>query len=123
MAPQNEQQQQSSSQHRLYLLDALYCEEERLEEGEESECENSNVTNETTNPTTFLLEQDLFWEDEELVSLFSKEKEPHLLINTSNFDIDSSLVLARKEGVEWMLKVDAFYYGFSALTAVLLCIN
>ncbi|KAF9613016.1 hypothetical protein IFM89_004870 [Coptis chinensis] len=118
MAPQNKQQQQSSSKHRLYLLDALYCEEERLEEGEESECENSNVTNETTNPTTFLLEQDLFWEDEEVVSLFSKEKEPHLLINTSNFDIDSSLVLARKEAVEWMLKVDT-HYGFSALTAVL----
>ncbi|KAF9618744.1 hypothetical protein IFM89_002439 [Coptis chinensis] len=120
MAPQkaNNNNNNHQAKHHLYLLDALSCEEERLEEGEESECENSNVTNETTNPTTFLLEQDLFWEDEELVSLFSKEKEPHLLINTSNFDIDSSLVLARKEDVEWMLKVDA-HYGFSALTAVL----
>ncbi|KAL5707451.1 cyclin protein [Ranunculus cassubicifolius] len=64
---------------------------------------------------TSLLEQDLFWEDEELISLFTKELEmEHLQLPKDS----SSLSVARQEAVEWMLKVDA-HYGFSPLTAVL----
>lgn len=119
------------------VLDALYCdedkwedeEEQEAEEGELSSVEESDVT--TTNNDTpcllfplLLLDQDLFWEDEELNSLFSKEKnEQQTYYNNHNNnhvdDLDDSpLRVARGEAVEWMLKVNA-HYGFSALTATL----
>ncbi|CAK9136457.1 unnamed protein product [Ilex paraguariensis] len=63
-----------------------------------------------------LLEQDLFWEDEELLSLFSKEQQAHLCFD--NVEADSSLLLARREAVDWMLNVNA-HHGFSTLTAIL----
>ncbi|GFS35223.1 similar to CYCLIN D3;2 [Actinidia rufa] len=72
------------------LLDALYCEEEHWEE-------------------------DLFWEEEELTSLLSKEQQNHLY---NHLETNPSLDFARREAIEWVLKVNA-YYSFSALTAVL----
>ncbi|PIA27132.1 hypothetical protein AQUCO_08300073v1 [Aquilegia coerulea] len=102
------------------LFDTLYCEEEHFEEEEVIDVEEDVKEK---NPLFFLLEQDLFWENEQLISLFSKEQqqqqpEHHLLLKKNNLCIDLSLVLARKEAVQWMLKVVA-HYGFSALTGVL----
>ncbi|XP_009769846.1 cyclin-D3-2-like [Nicotiana sylvestris] len=121
----NEQQELSQS----FLLDALYCEEEEEKWGDLVDDEtiitplSSEVTTTTTTTTKpnsllplLLLEQDLFWEDEELLSLFSKEKETHCWFNS--FQDDSLLCSARVDSVEWILKVNG-YYGFSALTAVL----
>lgn len=121
--------------HSFLLDDALYCEEEEQWDDDEQESEeererfhmSSSITNnDGTNPSLFplvLLEQhDLFWEDEELLSLFSKEKEMkinhHLDLENKDPDQYYSLCLARKEAVEWILKVNA-YYGFTALTAIL----
>ncbi|KAA8545833.1 hypothetical protein F0562_020716 [Nyssa sinensis] len=111
-------------QNQSFLLDALYChEEEQWEEeeevGEES-LEEERETDNRTNPSLLpllLLEQDLFWEDEELLSLFSKEQQTHLY-NFGYVETDSSLSAARREAVEWLLKVNA-HYGFTALTAIL----
>lgn len=111
------------------LLDALYCEEEQWDEEEEAGEEerdgisNSISNNGRTNPSLFpllSLEHDLFWEDEELLSLFSKEKEMKVHLDLESRDPDQyyALRLARKEAVEWILKVHAFY-GFTALTAIL----
>ncbi|KAA8537792.1 hypothetical protein F0562_027628 [Nyssa sinensis] len=103
------------------ILDALYCEEEHWEEGEsenyfvEEEEEESYYSNSINIKPPFLLEQDLFWEDEELSSLFSKEQQNHLY---NVLETNPSLVDARREAVEWMLKVHA-HYSFSALTAVI----
>lgn len=64
--------------------------------------------------------QDFFWEDEELVSLFTKEQQqlqtpPY----TFYFDqTDPSLLLARKDAVDWILKVKS-HFGFTHLTAIL----
>nr|GMD84279.1 cyclin-D3-1-like [Ipomoea batatas] len=109
-----------------FLLDALYCEEERWgEEMEEAfdETEDSETTTLTTTNETplllvplLLLEQDMFWEDEELLSLFSKEKNTHFL--SENLQTDPSLSLERTEAVHWILKVTS-HYGFSALTPIL----
>lgn len=116
------QQQQQQENHPSFLLDALYCEEE-ADAGEVFEEESSCVgCNNGGNPSFFpllLLEQDLFWEDGELLSLFAKETEqqPCCL----NVGTDESLAMARREAVEWTLKVDA-RFGFTTLTAVL-CIN
>ncbi|XP_027105992.1 cyclin-D3-3-like [Coffea arabica] len=128
-----------------FSLDALYCEEEKWgdveQEGEEDEgvldvCEsntnailkNNNNNGTATNcPSSLfppplhlpLLEQDLFWEDEELLSLFSKEKETQHLASSGNANAkDPVFSAARREAVEWILKVNA-YYGFSTLTAIL----
>ncbi|KAJ1397346.1 Cyclin-like [Sesbania bispinosa] len=112
------------------VLDALYCDEGKWEE-EEEEGDLSEASDVTTNniddgvhqDTTssslsplLLLEQDLFWEDEELNSLFSKEKIQQQTYHDLN--LDPSLSQPRHEAVEWMLKVNA-HYGFSALTATL----
>lgn len=111
-----------------FLLDALYCEEERWGEEEMEEAFDETEDSETTTLTTttnetplllvplLLLEQDMFWEDEELLSLFSKEKHTHFL--SENLQTDPSLSLARTEAVHWILKVTS-HYGFSALTPIL----
>ncbi|KAJ9159503.1 hypothetical protein P3X46_025009 [Hevea brasiliensis] len=126
MAIQHHDEQQSSS----FLLDsALYCEEERWEEeGAEELCQNESLhvicdkngtrKNPSSFPLSSLLEQDLFWEDGELLSLFSKEEEQQSQVNVSNVETDSCLSIARQKAVEWMLKVNA-HYGFSTLTAIL----
>ncbi|XP_057505398.1 cyclin-D3-1-like isoform X2 [Actinidia eriantha] len=87
------------------LLDALYCEEEHWEEvredyfGEE-ERESYYIDDITPNPLP-LLEQDLFWEEEELASLLSKEQ-PNPSYNY--FETNPSLDFARREAIEWVLK-------------------
>ncbi|XP_022752090.1 cyclin-D3-3-like [Durio zibethinus] len=101
------------------ILDGLYCEEEDL--GEYSFEENgSEICGETLKKETilpsFFIEHDLFCEDDELLSLMSREKETHLCYIDVNSD--ESLVLARKEALEWIFKVKA-HYGFNALTIVL----
>ncbi|XP_010270923.1 PREDICTED: cyclin-D3-1-like [Nelumbo nucifera] len=127
MAQQQQQQQQQQHQQQsnpLSLLDALYCEENGWEEEEErataDEEKGENSENNTANPSLFplfLLEQDLFWEDEELLSLFTKEQQNHHFIR--NLDIgDPSVGSARREAVNWILRVNS-HYAFSALTGVL----
>lgn len=75
---------------------------------------NKNKKDPINNPLFNLLEQDFFWEDEELISLFSKEKQTHLCFD----HFDPFLVMARKEAVDWIVKVKE-HHGFSVLTAVL----
>ncbi|XP_022745875.1 cyclin-D3-1-like [Durio zibethinus] len=133
MAIQQHEQQYSQQQQEQnqpsFLLDALYCEEEKWEEDEngvggvlqEGSSRGCNING--RNPSLFpllLLEQDLFWDDEELLSLFSKEKQQQAArhLNPNNVETDESLAVARREAVEWMLKVNA-RYGFTTLTAIL----
>ncbi|XP_073022939.1 cyclin-D3-3-like [Primulina eburnea] len=105
-------------------FDSLYCEEEKwleFEEEQESEVILNKNCPDPKNPSFFplfhALEQDSFWGDEELESLFCKEKES--FTKSDNIvDTVCSLSLARKESVEWILRVNACY-GFSATTAVL----
>ncbi|KAF8406276.1 hypothetical protein HHK36_008361 [Tetracentron sinense] len=114
--------QQTHQPNPLFLLDALYCQEEHWEEEEgkdlenKYESDNSRRTNPSPDLPLLLFEQDLFWEDEELLSLFSNEHQTHP--NYKNLDTDTSLAALRREAVEWMLRINA-HYAFSALTAVL----
>ncbi|MBA0682965.1 hypothetical protein Goari_024649 [Gossypium aridum] len=106
------QQHEQEETYPSFLLDGLYCEEDEvLEEGSSlSGCNNVG-------------DIDLFWEDEELVSLFSKEMEL-VLLGPENVESKDDEFLTtvhrevRREAVEWMLKVNA-HYGFTTLTAVL----
>ena len=93
MALQEEETQQIQSPP--LILDGLYCEEDL---GECSfEKNGSEICGETVKKETFLplffIEHDLFWEDDELLSLMSKEKETHLCYIDVN--LDKSLFLAQ----------------------------
>lgn len=109
------EEESREEQSTSFLLDALYCEEEKWEdEEEEVEVEENSSFSSSPSPSPFvLLQQDLFWEDEDLVTLFSKEEEQVL----SCLD-DVYLSTDRKEAVGWILRVNA-HYGFSTLAAVL----
>lgn len=96
-----------------FCLESLYCEEEVGIESLEEENELVDVKDQNFS----VLQQDLYWDDEELVSLFSKEKQTHLYSHDNGKQIEHACVV-RREVVDWMLKVKA-HYGFSALTAVL----
>ncbi|GMJ03510.1 CYCLIN D3;1 [Hibiscus trionum] len=67
-------------------------------------------------PTLPLSDQDLFWDDEELLSMFSTETriDPFGVFNIDGYFPS----IARCEAVEIVFKVNAFH-GFTALTAVL----
>lgn len=121
-------------QHPKSLLDSqLYCSEDHWEEEEQAVLEEDDysinylttTTNTTTTSTTtptpqhsplVLLEQDLFWDNEELTSLLSKEHHNNKLYTC--LQTNPSLAQSRVEAVEWMLKVHT-HYSFSPLTAVL----
>ncbi|CAL0300341.1 unnamed protein product [Lupinus luteus] len=125
-------EQQQHNENVSSALDALYCDEAKWEDVEEGELssEESYVTTTNNNNACLLfplllLEQDLLWEDEELDSLFSKEKNEQDTFYSKNHNNnvnmgldDSALCVARREAVEWMLKVNV-HYGFSVLTATL----
>ena len=105
-------------------LDALYCSEEHLDEElrvdffqqEDELAEQSYyIVHESKSSPPILLEQDLFWEDDELVSLLSKENQNE---RNKTLQTNPSLARARREAVEWMLKVIG-HYSFNALTATL----
>ncbi|GMI63353.1 CYCLIN D3;3 [Hibiscus trionum] len=80
------------------------------------ESETEAVKKEAFGVPLFINEHDLFWEDNELISLMSKEKQTRV----GNIDVcsDESLVSARKKALDWVFKVKA-HYGFNALTIVL----
>ncbi|KAG6408944.1 hypothetical protein SASPL_131972 [Salvia splendens] len=91
------------------LLDALYCSEEKwndvVEDINDDDVEIDTHTNTNISPS-------LFWDDDELHSLFSKETQTH------PNPIHPSLSLPRKESVAWILKTNS-HYSFSPLTAIL----
>ncbi|KAL0350718.1 UNVERIFIED_CONTAM: Cyclin-D3-3 [Sesamum radiatum] len=104
------------------IFDALYCEEERFDECaggglglKEPEIEDFNEIQQK--PFAFLFEHDLFWEDDELATLLSKEKKQARLTDDVIIS-DGSLKMVRNEAIRWMLKVIG-YYGFNAMTALL----
>ncbi|KAK4750497.1 hypothetical protein SAY87_003979 [Trapa incisa] len=101
-----------------FLFDALCCSEQQwdlhLEEGGGlEECRHSDDDFDES-PLT-VLEQDLFWYDQELVFLTEKESANPL---HESLGVDPTLGGARVEAVEWILEAQT-HHGFSVLTAVL----
>lgn len=124
MAQPQEQKTPQQPHNLPFLLDTLYCEENHWEEDVREECflrveeeeEEESYCSDASKPNhPPLLERDLLCEDEELVSLFSKEE-----INNIHSKLESNPLMAgaRRQAVDWMLRVNA-HYSFSALTAVL----
>ncbi|XAR74027.1 hypothetical protein NMG60_11008179 [Bertholletia excelsa] len=94
------------------ILYSLYCEEEHFE----GELPRHDLDEGNVKESLVFGEHGLDWENDELVSLLSKEKESHLGLR--GLISDGSLMAARREVVDWMLRVIS-YYDFSALTALL----
>nr|GMC97075.1 D-type cyclin family 3 subgroup 1 [Ipomoea batatas]GMD00938.1 D-type cyclin family 3 subgroup 1 [Ipomoea batatas] len=105
-------------QNQIFSLDGLFCDEERFEDdlGGWSCFENEVYPKINVKKPLSFFESDLFWEDDELLTLLSKEKQAHF--GSGSLDLDGSLMVARKEALDWMFKVIG-HYGFNALTAVL----
>lgn len=109
--------QPNAHHHREQISDALYCEEEQFDEVEGGVDSHYSASGDSSiTQTPILTDGDLLWEEDELRSLLSKEVQNNGLYDT--LDSNSSLVRARREGVDWMLKVSS-HYNFSAFTAVL----
>ncbi|KAJ8772879.1 hypothetical protein K2173_028056 [Erythroxylum novogranatense] len=107
-------QEPQYQQNATFLCDAPHCADENSEEDGEETTYSTN-SNSNRSPFPVLLEQDLSWDDQELSTLFSKEEQNQLC---KNLQINPCLAVARREAVDWMLKVNT-YYSFTALTAVL----
>lgn len=104
------------------FFDALFCEDESLDEllgggfgfGEEKK----DIYDETHEQKhSSLLETDVFWDDDELDTLLSKEKESRWGSHP-NLDFWGLMMQFRKDAAQWMLRVTA-HYGFKPETAVL----
>ncbi|VFQ70346.1 unnamed protein product [Cuscuta campestris] len=99
-------------QNQIFSLDRLLCDEERVD----SDDSGGWFRLENLKKPSPLFESDLSWEDDELLTLLSKERE--LCHGSGVLDLDGPLMADRAEALDWMFKV-AGRYGFSALTAVL----
>lgn len=98
----------------MSLLDSLYCEEKHQWEDDEEEPVLGSYSCVDNHPQHTLLGHDLYWEDQELSSLISKESDECFDNNRHTTPSANH----RREAVEWMLGVVS-HYSFTALTAVL----
>ncbi|XP_010688588.2 cyclin-D3-3 [Beta vulgaris subsp. vulgaris] len=121
--------------------DVLYCQEKHLEDDDDvddddddnySSFEESNYDNITTYkndminfvnkhtqvPKLLFSEQDLYWENDELPTLLSKEEDFHKNHIFKTLQSNPSLAKSRSEAIDWMLKVHS-HYSFSLNTAIL----
>ncbi|WCJ31267.1 CYCLIN D3 3 [Euphorbia peplus] len=96
------------------IFDGLYCEEQGI--GEDFDDGNEDYVKKELSLSSVLLEHDFFWSDDELLNLISKERET--LFDVRDVSSDGSLMVARKEAIDWILRVKGFY-GFNALSCVL----
>lgn len=104
LEPSNDHDQQETQS---LSLESLLCEEEDAFESLEQETSDKKCNFD-------VVKEDLSWEHEELVSMFSREKRTHVFLE----EMDHAKVVARTRAIEGMLKVKAFF-GFSCLTTFL----
>ncbi|KAK9066758.1 hypothetical protein SSX86_014081 [Deinandra increscens subsp. villosa] len=125
----------------MTILDPLYCEEKHqweddddedkdkehplenyssvvVDDDEKNNINDNNLSNNFNNnfhPQHTLVQQDMFWEQEELSTLTSKESHQHL---NNHSTLSAASAARRRDAVEWILTVVS-HYSFSAHTAVL----
>ncbi|XP_051117153.1 cyclin-D3-3-like [Andrographis paniculata] len=106
-----------SSYFKNPIFDALYCDERNFDEvfcdGIVSEVPKISDFDEI-GKRDLPLGHDLFWEDDEVVSLLHMEQK----IGVLNYDDLLYSKMVRDEGIEWILK-GVEHYGFKPLTGVL----
>lgn len=104
------------------FLDTLFCNEQQDDDHDhdhdDDEFRQTTLSDSSHLHFPPLDQQDLSWEHEELVSLFTKEQEQQSPCNLTFDKTHPSVFLDRKVAVDWILKVKALY-GFTHLTAIL----
>lgn len=111
-----EKEEEASQNAPFCVLDGLYCEEETgfVEEDLDGDLDFLEKSDEGVSKFQFLPLLDMFlWDDDELLSLISKEKETNPC-----FGLDGFMVSCRKEALDWVFRVKS-HYGFTSLTAIL----
>ncbi|KAL8199327.1 hypothetical protein R6Q57_012895 [Mikania cordata] len=94
--------------------DALFCDEQEHDfDFGFGSSDQENLVLKEKDPIFSRFQHDLLWEEDELHSLLSKEKNMN-----SHLIFDESLIILRKESVDWINRVGT-HYGFVALTTVL----
>ncbi|KAG9135337.1 hypothetical protein Leryth_015228 [Lithospermum erythrorhizon] len=93
-------------------LDALYCEEEQWDDLKTEDFFSFEAINHSP---PLLMQEDLFWEDEELINMLSKEQENELC---STLLENPSMAKSRHDAIEWMLEVVGEKPWMIQLTAV-----
>lgn len=97
------------------ILDDLFCEEQDQwddhddEDDQTLDRDSGLIFNHTTNTT--ISNGDLLWDDDELLSLFTNERETQIEFNPN-------LSIERILAVDWVVRVNT-HYGFAPLTAIL----
>ncbi|KAL1196504.1 Cyclin-D3-2 [Cardamine amara subsp. amara] len=114
-----EKEEEASQNAPFCVLDGLYCEEETgfvEEEDLDGDLDLLEKSDESIiSKFQFLPLLDMFlWDDEELLSLISKEKKT----NPCFGGLDGFMVSCRKEALDWVFRVKS-HYGFTSLTAIL----
>lgn len=98
----------------IFFLEGLFC-EEHFEEQEDLgvlSFQQEISTTLSNNEPISLFEHDIFCDNDELLSLLSKEK-----LTLFKFE-DESVMQSRTEAIDWMLRVCS-HYGFNGLTVAL----
>lgn len=108
-------QQNVCPQNPIFAIDdALLCDEQENDfdfgYGFGSSDQENEILKEK-DPSFIHFQQGILWEEDELSALLSNEKNTHLIC-------DESLMVLRKESVDWMIRVST-HYGFVALTTIL----
>ncbi|XP_010426550.1 PREDICTED: cyclin-D3-3 isoform X1 [Camelina sativa] len=123
-----EEEEESQNAPYCVVLDGLFCEEEKTEfDDEGGEQQVDLCCEEGVKKFPFLQlglsDQDMFWDDDELSNLISKEAEEDLSRKKPSLYYDEILddeflVLCREKALDWIFKVKS-HYGFNSLTALL----
>ncbi|CAD5336095.1 unnamed protein product [Arabidopsis thaliana] len=116
-----EKEEEASQNGAFCVLDGLYCEEETgfVEEDldDDGDLDFLEKSDESVVKFQFLPLLDMFlWDDDEILSLISKENETNPCFGEQI--LDGFLVSCRKEALDWVLRVKS-HYGFTSLTAIL----
>ncbi|XP_021735051.1 cyclin-D3-1-like [Chenopodium quinoa] len=127
---EQEQQQTLSKNNNLLFLDCLYCEEKCWgnddddDDDEEFDDHDDNreiglAISSPLHDSSSSSSSSLVWcedDEEQLNALFSKEG--NTLLNEGDLGVNKLLLEARREALEWMIKVN-YHHNFSAITLVL----
>lgn len=113
--------EQPLSQNSLLFLDCLYCEEKCWDEEDDDVHHDDDDDNGVFGSSNMSLLYDYPCyceneEEEQLNALFSKEEKT--IFNEGDLGANKSLMEARREALEWMIRVNS-HHNFSPMTLVL----
>ncbi|XP_010464289.1 PREDICTED: cyclin-D3-2-like [Camelina sativa] len=113
-----EKEEEASQNAPFCVLDGLYCDEETGFVEEDEDLDDGDGSVESVSKFQSLPLLDMFlWDDDELMSLISKEKETNPCFGGDEI-LDGFWVSCRKEALDWFFRVNS-HHGFTSSTAIL----